>query len=86
MDVVVLGSGAAGLAAALAVRPVRSVLVVTKDVLNAGSTGWAQGGLAAVLAPTDTFEDHVRDTLAAGAGGGFTECRSERDYLDFRRY
>ncbi len=63
-----LGSGAAGLAAALAVRPVRSVLVVTKDVLNAGSTGWAQGGLAAVLAPTDTFEDHVRDTLAAGAG------------------
>ena len=68
MDVVVLGSGAAGLAAALAVRPVRSVLVVTKDVLNAGSTGWAQGGLAAVLAPTDTFEDHVRDTLAAGAG------------------
>jgi len=67
VDVVVLGSGAAGLAAALAVRPVRSVLVVTKDVLNAGSTGWAQGGLAAVLAPTDTFEDHVRDTLAAGA-------------------
>ena len=68
VDVVVLGSGAAGLAAALAVRPVRSVLVVTKDVLNAGSTAWAQGGLAAVLAPTDTLEDHVRDTLAAGAG------------------
>ena len=68
VDVVVLGSGAAGLAAALAVRPVRSALVVTKDVLNAGSTGWAQGGLAAVLAPTDTFEGHVRDTLAAGAG------------------
>ena len=68
VDVVVLGSGAAGLAAALAVRPVRSVLIVTKDVLNAGSTAWAQGGLAGVLHPTDSFEHHVRDTLAAGAG------------------
>src|SRR5215204_4067905 len=68
VDVVVLGSGAAGLAAALAVRPVRSVLVVTKDILNAGSTAWAQGGLAGVLDPTDSLEEHVRDTLAAGAG------------------
>ncbi len=68
VDVVVLGSGAAGLAAALAVRPVRSVLIVTKDVLNAGSTAWAQGGLAGVLHPSDSFEEHVRDTLAAGAG------------------
>jgi len=68
VDVVVLGSGAAGLAAALAVRPVRSVLIVTKDVLNAGSTAWAQGGLAGVLDPTDSFEEHVRDTLEAGAG------------------
>jgi len=68
VDVVVLGSGAAGLAAALAARPVRSALVVTKDVLNAGSTAWAQGGLAGVLDPTDSIEDHVRDTLAAGAG------------------
>ena len=68
VDVVVLGSGAAGLAAALAVRPVRSALVVSKDVLNAGSTAWAQGGLAGVLDPTDSLENHVRDTLAAGAG------------------
>ena len=68
VDVVVLGSGAAGLSAALAARPVRSVLVVTKDVLWAGSTQWAQGGLAGVLHPTDTLEDHVRDTLDAGAG------------------
>ena len=66
VDVVVLGSGAAGLSAALAARPVRSVLVITKDVLAAGSTAWAQGGLAGVLAPDDTLEDHVRDTLAAG--------------------
>ena len=68
VDVVVLGSGAAGLSAALAVRPVRSVLVVTKDILSAGSTQWAQGGLAGVLDPSDTIEDHVRDTLEAGAG------------------
>jgi len=68
VDVVVLGSGAAGLAAALAARPVRKVLIVTKDTLDAGSTAWAQGGLAAVLAPGDTFDEHVRDTLQAGAG------------------
>ena len=68
VDVVVLGSGAAGLSAALAMRPERSVLVVTKDVLAAGSTAWAQGGLAAVLDPKDTIDEHVRDTLAAGAG------------------
>lgn len=68
VDVVVLGSGAAGLAAALAARPARSVLVVTKDTLSAGSTAWAQGGLAGVLDPQDSLENHVRDTLAAGAG------------------
>jgi L-aspartate oxidase len=68
VDVVVVGSGAAGLAAALAARPVRSVLIVTKGTLAAGSTAWAQGGLAAVLDPTDSLENHVRDTLAAGAG------------------
>jgi L-aspartate oxidase len=68
VDVVVLGSGAAGLSAALAVRPVRTALIVTKDTLDAGSTAWAQGGLAGVLHPDDSLENHVRDTLAAGAG------------------
>ena len=68
VDVVVLGSGAAGLAAALAARPVRSVLIVTKGTLDAGSTAWAQGGLAGVLDPTDSLENHVHDTLEAGAG------------------
>lgn len=68
VDVVVLGSGASGLAAALAMRPARSVLVVTKGELAAGSTAWAQGGLAAVLDPTDSIENHVADTLVAGAG------------------
>lgn len=68
VDVVVLGSGAAGLSAALAARPVRSVLIVTKDILSAGSTQWAQGGLAGVLDPSDTIDHHVRDTIEAGAG------------------
>jgi len=68
VDVVVLGSGAAGLSAALAARPVRSVLVITKDELAAGSTTWAQGGLAGVLHPEDSLEHHVSDTVTAGAG------------------
>ena len=68
VDVVVLGSGAAGLSAALAARPVRTALIVTKDTLDAGSTAWAQGGLAGVLDPQDSLENHVRDTLVAGAG------------------
>jgi len=68
-DVVVIGSGIAGLTAALRlVGEVDKVLVVTKDVLAAGSTQWAQGGIAAALGPGDTPEQHERDTLVAGAG------------------
>src|SRR5690349_3346916 len=68
-DVVVIGSGIAGLTAALRLRgSVGRVLVVTKDVLDAGSTQWAQGGIAAALGPGDTPSQHERDTLVAGAG------------------
>jgi len=68
-DVVVIGSGIAGLTAALRLRgQVEKILVVTKDVLSAGSTQWAQGGIAAALGPEDTPEQHERDTLVAGAG------------------
>src|SRR3954468_20931780 len=68
-DVVVVGSGIAGLTAALRLRgQVDKVLVVTKDVLAAGSTQWAQGGIAAALGPGDTPEQHETDTLVAGAG------------------
>ncbi len=67
-DVVVIGSGIAGLTAALQARAVGSVMVVTKDLLSAGSTQWAQGGIAAALGPGDTPEQHLRDTLVAGAG------------------
>jgi L-aspartate oxidase len=66
---VVIGSGIAGLTAALRlVGQVDKVLVVTKDVLAAGSTQWAQGGIAAALGPGDTPEQHEHDTLVAGAG------------------
>ena len=70
-DVVVVGSGIAGLTAALRIHaadPALRMLVVTKDVLAAGSTQWAQGGIAAALGPGDTPEQHERDTLVAGAG------------------
>ena len=69
-DVVVVGSGIAGLTAALRIREagLGSVMVVTKDQLSAGSTTWAQGGIAAALGPGDTPEQHLADTLVAGAG------------------
>jgi L-aspartate oxidase len=67
-DVVVVGSGIAGLTAALAARPAGRVLLVTKALLDAGSTRWAQGGIAAALATDDSPDEHYRDTLAAGAG------------------
>ena len=68
-DVVVVGSGAAGLMTAAALADAgRRVIVVTKGALGDGCTGWAQGGLAAVLGPDDDPELHVQDTLAAGAG------------------
>ena len=71
-DVVVVGSGIAGLTIALRAAANLgaggSVLVVTKDVLSAGSTQWAQGGIAAALGPGDTPDQHLRDTLLAGDG------------------
>src|SRR4051812_23370582 len=67
-DVLVVGAGIAGLRAALAVPPALDVLVVTKDRINESNSTYAQGGIAGVLAPEDRFENHVEDTLAAGAG------------------
>ncbi|MGL5858835.1 MAG: L-aspartate oxidase [Angustibacter sp.] len=68
-DVVVVGSGIAGLTTALRLRRrVDRVLLVTKTVLDEGSTRWAQGGIAAALDPADSPTDHRRDTLVAGAG------------------
>jgi L-aspartate oxidase len=67
-DVLIIGSGAAGLTAALTLAPSRRVAVIAKGRLNEGATGWAQGGVAAVLEEGDSFEAHVRDTMDAGAG------------------
>jgi L-aspartate oxidase len=67
-DVLIIGAGIAGLRAALAVPPQLNVLVVTKDRINESSSSYAQGGIAGVMSPEDTFADHVEDTLTAGAG------------------
>ena len=68
-DVIVIGSGVAGLTTALNVRAKNlSVLLVTKSYIDEGSTKWAQGGIAAALGPGDSPEQHKQDTLNAGAG------------------
>ncbi|MFF1275211.1 L-aspartate oxidase [Streptomyces marokkonensis] len=68
-DVVVVGSGVAGLTAALRCEAAGlSTVVVTKARLDDGSTRWAQGGIAAALGEGDTPEQHLDDTLVAGAG------------------
>ena len=64
-DVIIIGAGAAGLTAALNLADRFKVAVLAK---GEGATGWAQGGIAAVLEPGDTFESHVEDTMVAGAG------------------
>jgi L-aspartate oxidase len=69
VDVLVVGSGVAGLSAALAVPPGRTVLLATKGRLGHSATRYAQGGIAAVLdLVSDSVAEHVADTLAAGAG------------------
>ena len=67
-DVLVIGSGAAGLTLALHVAASARVAVVTKSVLNDSATLYAQGGVSVVLDKQDSLESHIRDTLTAGAG------------------
>ncbi|MGW2860003.1 FAD-dependent oxidoreductase, partial [Streptomyces sp. NPDC001205] len=68
-DVVVVGSGVAGLTTALRCTAAGlSTVVVTKARLDDGSTRWAQGGIAAALGEGDTPQQHLEDTLVAGAG------------------
>lgn len=76
-DVIIIGSGAAGLTAALTLAEKHKVLVLAKGALSDGSTAWAQGGIAAVLEPGDTFESHIEDTMVAGAG------LNQRDVVEF---
>lgn len=72
-DVLIIGSGAAGLATALHLADTARVTLVCKDAAQGGATNWAQGGVAAVTNPDDSFESHIADTLAAGDG----LCRDE---------
>lgn len=67
-DVVVVGSGIAGLVAALRLAPRRVMLLTKTGDLPGGSSVWAQGGIAAALDPADSPEAHAADTVAAGAG------------------
>lgn len=67
-DVVIIGSGAAGMTAALHLANTHKVALLSKASLNQGSTRWAQGGIATVVDPEDSLEAHIEDTLIAGAG------------------
>ena len=67
-DFLVIGSGIAGYSAALKCAQIGSVSIITKKSPSESNTNYAQGGIASVVAPNDTFEMHVQDTLKAGAG------------------
>ncbi|HEV3118773.1 MAG TPA: L-aspartate oxidase [Gemmataceae bacterium] len=67
-DILVIGAGIAGLRAALEVPANLEVLVVTKDEIQQSNSNYAQGGIAGVMSPEDRFENHIEDTLTAGAG------------------
>lgn len=67
-DVLIIGSGIAGIRAALEIDPRLRVVVVTKDRIELSSSAWAQGGIAGVMDPEDSVADHAEDTTIAGAG------------------
>ena len=67
-DVAIVGSGLAGLSVALHLAQTRTVAIISKRALLDGASNWAQGGIAAVLDSGDSFQEHIDDTLVAGAG------------------
>ena len=67
-DFLIIGSGIAGLSLAIKVAQLGSVAIVTKKEKSESNTNYAQGGIAAVTDKTDSFEDHIKDTLDCGAG------------------
>ena len=68
VDVLIIGSGIAGVRAALEIDPRLRVVVVTKDRVELSNSSWAQGGIAGVLDPEDAIANHADDTIVAGAG------------------
>lgn len=78
-DIVIVGSGTAALAQALKISSDKQVLILTKDKIPSTNSAMAQGGIAAVVDKNDSFENHIEDTLVAGAG----LCRPEavRNYI-----
>ena len=67
-DVLIVGGGIAGLRAALGIPDEFRALVVTKDEVRESNSHYAQGGIAGVLDPNDSFDSHIADTLTAGKG------------------
>jgi len=67
-DIIIVGAGAAGLYTALCLPQRLRVAIVSKDELKIGASDWAQGGVAAAIAPGDSTENHYQDTLKAGVG------------------
>lgn len=67
-DVLIIGSGIAGLRAAMEIPPPLQMIVICKEQMAVSNSAWAQGGIAGVLDPVDEFANHVADTLAAGKG------------------
>ncbi len=67
-DTLIIGSGLAGLTLAIKLAEQQKVAIITKKSLLDGASGWAQGGIAAVLSPDDSLDAHIQDTLIAGAG------------------
>ena len=67
-DFLVIGSGVAGLRAAISLAEAGDAVLLTKADPRESNTGYAQGGIAGVLSPEDRFENHIEDTIAAGGG------------------